>query len=99
MEKAIFMMLAAHYIFNIEYRSSVKDVFYFLQEKVLGFPDPHVKRSSMYNIHNIYIIYLLIQPLIYIYKVFSCMQPPFFVGFIIMCSRIILCMYTFMLGT
>lgn len=39
LERAIFIMLAAHYVFNMEYHSMVKDVFYFLQEKVFDFPD------------------------------------------------------------
>lgn len=40
-------MLAAHYVFNMEYHSMVKDVFYFLQEKVFDFPDT-IKKSSIY---------------------------------------------------
>ena len=36
-ERAIFTVLAAHYAFNIEYHPMVKDVLYFLQEKVFRF--------------------------------------------------------------
>ena len=41
-------MLATHYVFDIEYNSKANDVLLFLQEKVLGLPDPHVKKSSVY---------------------------------------------------
>ena len=41
-------MLAVHFVFNIEYNHQVKDVLYFLQDKVLGFPDPGFKKSSVY---------------------------------------------------
>ena len=40
-------MFAVHYVFNIEYHSKVKDVFYFLQEKVFGFTDT-CKKSAIY---------------------------------------------------
>ena len=48
MSNAIFTMLAVHFVFNIEYNHQVKDVLYFLQDKVLGFPDPGFKKSSVY---------------------------------------------------
>ena len=47
LERAIFTMFAVHYVFNIEYHSKVKDVFYFLQEKVFGFTDTF-KKSAIY---------------------------------------------------
>ena len=43
LERAIFIRVAAHYVFNIEYHLKVKDVFYFLQEKVFGFTDATFK--------------------------------------------------------
>ena len=48
LERAIFVMVGSHYVFNIEYHSKVKDVFYFLQEKVLGFTETSFKKSSIY---------------------------------------------------
>ena len=47
LERAIFIMLAAHYVFNIEYNPKVKDVFLFLEEKVFGF-SISVKKSAIY---------------------------------------------------
>ena len=48
LEKAVYVMVASHYVFNIEYHHRVKDVFIFLQEKILGFVDDTVKKSSIY---------------------------------------------------
>ena len=48
MPNAIFIMLAVHFVFNLEYNRNVKDVLYFLQERVLGFPDPLYKKSAVY---------------------------------------------------
>ena len=48
MESAIFTMLATHFVFNLEYNHQVKNVLYFLQEKVLSFPDPNFKKTSIY---------------------------------------------------
>ena len=48
LERAIFLMVATHYVFNIEYNLKVKDVFLFLEEKILGFLDTSVKKSSIY---------------------------------------------------
>ena len=45
---AIYVMLAAHYIFDIQYNPKVNDVHLFLQEKVFGLSDPHAKKSSTY---------------------------------------------------
>ncbi len=41
-------MLAVHFVFNMEYNRYVKDVLYFLQDKVLGFADPSFRKSSVY---------------------------------------------------
>ena len=41
-------MLAAHYIFDIQYNPKVNDAHLFLQEKVFGLSDPHTKKSSTY---------------------------------------------------
>ena len=49
MRSSVFMMLAAYYIFNIEYCSEVKDVLYYIQDRVLGVPDPSKKQSSVYR--------------------------------------------------
>ena len=45
---AIYAMLAAHYIFDIQYNLKVNDVQLFLQEKVFGLSDPQSKKSSTY---------------------------------------------------
>ena len=44
---AIFLCLAAHYIFNIEYHTKAKDVWEFLQENVLKVSSKgHKKRNA-----------------------------------------------------
>lgn len=48
LERAIFIMLGAHYVFNMEYNPMVKDVLYFIQEKVFEFPDATFKKSAIY---------------------------------------------------
>ncbi len=46
----IFVMLANHFIFIIEYNSRVKEVMYFLQEKVMLLPDlVGPRKSAMYT--------------------------------------------------
>ena len=58
-DSALHLMIAAHFIFNMEYNPKVKDVLYFFQEKILGFTDPTVKQSSMYrNISSAIDLYL-----------------------------------------
>ena len=39
---------ATYYVFNIEYCAKVKDVLYYIKERVLCFPD-HSKQSSVYR--------------------------------------------------
>lgn len=59
LDRALFLMVAAHFVFNMEYSPKVKDVLFYLQEKVLGFPDPSLKQSSMYrNISSAIDLYL-----------------------------------------
>ncbi len=48
LQTAIYVMLAAHYIFDIQYHPRVNDVLLFLQEKVLGLLDSQIKKSSVY---------------------------------------------------
>ena len=48
LDSALFMVLATHYVFNIEYHPKIKDVLYYLQEKVLGLSDHSFKKSSIY---------------------------------------------------
>ena len=48
LKRAIFIMLASHYVFNIEYNSKVKEVFLFLEEKVFGFSNTSAKKSAIY---------------------------------------------------
>ena len=47
-DSALFMVLATHYVFNIEYNPRVRDVLYYFQEKLLGSSDPKFKKSSIY---------------------------------------------------
>jgi len=48
LSNAIYTMIAAHYVFDIEYYSKVSDIHLFLQEKVLGLIDQQGKRSSTF---------------------------------------------------
>ena len=67
-------MVAAHYVFNIEYHPKVKDVFYFLQEKVFGFPD-----ASFKKIFGLFVCYI-VQPLICTCKtLYDCYYSEHFV--------------------
>ena len=46
---AIFILLAVHFVFNIEYHAHTKDMLYFLQEKVMGFSDPMYQKTPIYS--------------------------------------------------
>ena len=45
---AIFHLLSTHYVFNLSYHIRVKDILYFIQEKIMNISDPTVKKSSIY---------------------------------------------------
>ena len=47
--QALFMLLAVHYIFNLEYNSRVKEPLYFLQEFVARVKDTSVKHSAHFT--------------------------------------------------
>lgn len=47
LKTALFYMFSAYYIFNLEYPKPAQNVFYFLQDYVLSFPDS-LKRPSTY---------------------------------------------------
>ena len=47
--KALFCLLAAHYVFDISYNQNVKDILFFLQEKIAGIPDPGFKKTATYS--------------------------------------------------
>ena len=47
--KALYCLLATHYVFDISYNPSAKDVLLFLQEKVTGISDPGFKKSAIYS--------------------------------------------------
>ena len=47
--KALFSMLAVHYVFDMSYNPNVKDVLFFLQDKIAGVTDPGYKKSAIYN--------------------------------------------------
>ena len=51
-ESALFLMLATYYTLHIEYSAKVKDVLYYIQERVLCFPDQSVKQSSVDRNHS-----------------------------------------------
>lgn len=58
-QTAIFVLIAVHFVFNIEYHVHVKDVLYFLQDKVMGFNDPKYRKSPMYsNVSSAIMCYL-----------------------------------------
>lgn len=44
---ALFIMFSLYYIFHLEYPKSVKNVMFFLQDYVLGYPDS-LKRPGVY---------------------------------------------------
>lgn len=46
---ALITLIAAHFVFNIDYYTHVKDVLYFLLDKVMGFTDPSYCKSAMYS--------------------------------------------------
>ena len=46
---AIYSMVAAHYVFDIQYNPRVNDVQLYLQEQVLGVADPLLKKSALYS--------------------------------------------------
>ena len=46
---AIYTMIAAHYIFDIQYNPHVHDIHLFIQEQVLGILDPLEKKSAVYR--------------------------------------------------
>lgn len=55
----LYIMLAVHFVFNTEYHPKVKDVLFFLQEKVLSISDPTYKKSSPYmNISSAIDLYI-----------------------------------------
>ena len=46
---ALFTLMGLHFTFNIEYNSKIKDVLYYVQEKILGISDPAIKKTAIYN--------------------------------------------------
>ena len=46
---ALFMLLAVHYIFNLEYNPLVKEPLLFLQEFVAGIKDSSMKHSAYFT--------------------------------------------------
>ena len=46
---ALFLLLAVHYVFNLQYNSAVIEVLHFLQEFVVGLKDGKVKHSAVYT--------------------------------------------------
>ena len=44
--EAVFLLLAVHYVFNLEYNSAVYDMLLFLQEFICKIKDQQVKRHS-----------------------------------------------------
>ena len=45
--EALFVMFALYYIFNLKYPSQVKNVLFFIQDYILGYPDS-CGRSATY---------------------------------------------------
>lgn len=58
-ESALYLLVATHFVFNIEYCPKVKDILYFFQEKIICFPDSALKQSSVYrNVSSAIDLYL-----------------------------------------
>ena len=45
---AVFTLMAVHYVFNINYHSSVKDVLTYIKENILKLKDTSFKKSATY---------------------------------------------------
>ena len=45
---AVFTLMAVHYVFNIDYHSSVKDVLTYVQESILEIKGTSFKKSATY---------------------------------------------------
>ena len=50
---AVLLLLGIHFVYNIEYNPVVREVFEFLQEKLLGIPLPSGKKTSV-SYSNLY---------------------------------------------
>ena len=48
-DEAIFLLLAVHYIFNLEYNGTVSDSMLFIQEFVCKLKDTKCKHSAVYT--------------------------------------------------
>lgn len=46
---ALFLMLAVHYVYNLEYDTNVQEPLLFLQEFVSGIKDTIIKHSAFYS--------------------------------------------------
>lgn len=46
--QALFLLLAVHYVFNLEYDASVQEPLLFLQEFVAGIKDASIKHSAFF---------------------------------------------------
>ena len=49
---AVYLCVAAHYVFNLTYHKNAKDIFYFLQEKMIGLESTTKKMSSVAAFHT-----------------------------------------------
>ena len=47
-EKGMFVVLAMHYIFDMEYNPRLHDFYLFFEEKILRMPLPCCKKSATY---------------------------------------------------
>ena len=46
---AIYYLFVTHYIFNISYNIKLKDVMFFIQEKIFKIEDSTFKKSAIYS--------------------------------------------------
>lgn len=46
--KGIFLLLALHYVYDIQYHHRLKDIYLFLEDKLLGLDSPSCKKSAPY---------------------------------------------------
>lgn len=46
LQLALFLMFCAYYVFNFEYPKKALEIFYFLQDYILSYPDSYISVDS-----------------------------------------------------
>ena len=47
--QGIFLLLALHYVYDIQYHPRLKDFYLFLEDKLLGISTSNVRKSATYS--------------------------------------------------